>query len=48
MNEAPWYVIPANYKWFRNWAVAKIITNALTEMKIKYPKSPPHHKKINV
>jgi polyphosphate kinase 2 (PPK2 family) len=48
MDEAPWYVIPANYKWFRNWAVAKIITNALTEMKIKYPKSPPHHKKINV
>jgi PPK2 family polyphosphate:nucleotide phosphotransferase len=48
MNEPPWYVIPANYKWFRNWAVAKIITNALTEMKIKYPKSPPHHKKINV
>ena len=47
MNEAPWYVIPANYKWFRNWAVAKIITNALTEMELKYPKAPPHHKKIN-
>jgi polyphosphate kinase 2 (PPK2 family) len=47
MNEAPWYVIPANYKWFRNWAVAKIITNALTEMKIKYPKTPAHHKKIH-
>jgi len=47
MNQAPWYVIPANYKWFRNWAVAKIITNALTEMKIKYPKTPAHHKKIH-
>lgn len=47
MNESPWYVIPANYKWFRNWAVAKIITNALTEMNIKYPKTPAHHKKIH-
>jgi hypothetical protein len=27
---------------------AKIITNALIEMKIKYPKSPPHHKDIKI
>jgi polyphosphate kinase 2 (PPK2 family) len=38
IREAPWYVIPANNKWFRNWVVSKIITNALIEMKIKYPK----------
>jgi PPK2 family polyphosphate:nucleotide phosphotransferase len=48
IGEAPWYVIPANNKWFRNWVVAKIITNALIEMKIKYPKSPPHHKDIKI
>jgi PPK2 family polyphosphate:nucleotide phosphotransferase len=48
IREAPWYVIPANNKWFRNWVVAKIITNALIEMKIKYPKSPPHHKDIKI
>jgi PPK2 family polyphosphate:nucleotide phosphotransferase len=48
IREAPWYVIPANNKWFRNWVVAKIITNALIEMKIKYPKSPLHHKDIKI
>lgn len=37
MKHAPWYVIPANKKWFRNWAISEIITNAMTEMKIKYP-----------
>ena len=48
IGEAPWYVIPANNKWFRNWVVVKIITNALIEMKIKYPKSLPHHKKMKI
>src|SRR5215831_10367793 len=23
----PWYIIPSNLKWFRNWAVAQIIVN---------------------
>jgi PPK2 family polyphosphate:nucleotide phosphotransferase len=45
IKEAPWYVIPANNKWFRNWVVSKIITNALVEMKIKSPKSGLHYKK---
>ncbi|HEX5672744.1 MAG TPA: PPK2 family polyphosphate kinase [Nitrososphaeraceae archaeon] len=35
IRQAPWYVIPANKKWFRNWVISKIITNAMTEMKIK-------------
>jgi len=34
---APWYVIPANLKWFRNWAVARTIVNSLDRMKLKYP-----------
>jgi polyphosphate kinase 2 (PPK2 family) len=44
IKEAPWYVIPANRKWFRNWAISKIITTTLKEMKIKFPNSSPHHK----
>jgi len=48
IREAPWYVIPANNKWFRNWVVSKIITNALVEMKIKYPKSAQHYKHIKI
>ncbi|HEX2305479.1 MAG TPA: PPK2 family polyphosphate kinase [Nitrososphaeraceae archaeon] len=48
IREAPWYVIPANKKWFRNWLVSKIITNALVEMKIKFPKSAAHYKNIKI
>jgi PPK2 family polyphosphate:nucleotide phosphotransferase len=48
MKEAPWYVIPANKKWFRNWAISKIITNTLIEMKIRYPKFTPHHKNMKI
>ena len=35
---APWFVIPANKKWFRNYAVSQIITDALEAMKMEYPK----------
>ncbi len=34
---APWYVIPANKKWYRNLAVSQIIVEALEEMKMKFP-----------
>jgi len=34
---APWYVIPANDKVYRNWAVTKILTETLQEMNPKYP-----------
>jgi PPK2 family polyphosphate:nucleotide phosphotransferase len=35
---APWYVIPANRKWFRNLAVAQILVETLEGMKLHYPK----------
>jgi PPK2 family polyphosphate:nucleotide phosphotransferase len=35
---APWYVIPANHKWFRNLAVSQIMRETLEEMDLKYPK----------
>jgi PPK2 family polyphosphate:nucleotide phosphotransferase len=35
---APWYVIPANHKWFRNLAVAQILVETLENMKLRYPK----------
>ena len=34
---APWYIIPANNKWFRNYAIAAIITQTLDGLKLKYP-----------
>jgi PPK2 family polyphosphate:nucleotide phosphotransferase len=35
---APWYVIPADHKWFRNWAVSHILLEALEQMRPKFPK----------
>jgi polyphosphate kinase 2 (PPK2 family) len=35
---APWFVIPANHKWFRNLAVSRIIADALDDMNLKLPK----------
>jgi PPK2 family polyphosphate:nucleotide phosphotransferase len=34
---APWYVIPADDKDYRNWAVAQILVETLREMDPKYP-----------
>jgi PPK2 family polyphosphate:nucleotide phosphotransferase len=34
---APWYIIPANKKWFRNVAVSHIITETLEGMHMKFP-----------
>jgi PPK2 family polyphosphate:nucleotide phosphotransferase len=34
---APWYVVPADRKWYRNWAVSQIVLDALTEMAPAFP-----------
>ena len=34
---APWYVVPANNKDYRNWAVSRILLETLDEMDPQYP-----------
>ncbi len=36
-KHAPWFVIPANHKWFRNLAISKILCEYLTALDMKYP-----------
>jgi PPK2 family polyphosphate:nucleotide phosphotransferase len=36
-KHAPWFVIPANHKWFRNLAVSKIVADALESIGMKSP-----------
>jgi PPK2 family polyphosphate:nucleotide phosphotransferase len=36
--EAPWYVIPANHKWFRNLAVSQIMADTMEELGMAFPK----------
>jgi PPK2 family polyphosphate:nucleotide phosphotransferase len=35
---APWYVIPADHKWYRNLLVAEIVVKTLRDFKMDYPK----------
>lgn len=36
---APWYVIPADRKWYRNWAVTKLLIAELEGMELDWPKA---------
>ena len=36
-EQAPWYVVPADRKWYRNWAVSHIVVEALEAMEPRYP-----------
>jgi PPK2 family polyphosphate:nucleotide phosphotransferase len=40
-KHAPWYVIPADKKWFRDLLVSEIIVSALEELHLEYPPLPP-------
>jgi len=35
---APWFVIPANKKWFRNLAISSLVVEAMESLKLKFPK----------
>ncbi len=37
---APWYIVPADHKWFRNWVVSDIIAKTLKKMKLRLPPPP--------
>ena len=36
-KHAPWYVIPADHKWFRNLAVSRIVVETLESLDMKFP-----------
>lgn len=36
-KRAPWYIIPANHKWFRNLAISQIVADTMDEMGMKLP-----------
>jgi len=35
---APWYVVPANHKWARDFAIVEVVLGTLKKMKPRYPK----------
>jgi PPK2 family polyphosphate:nucleotide phosphotransferase len=39
-DAAPWYVVPADHKWYRDWAVTHLLTEAMDGMSLRYPDLP--------
>jgi len=44
-GKAPWYIIPADKKWFTRLAVSEIIVEKMKSMKLHYPVVTEEHKK---
>ncbi len=36
----PWFVVPADHKWYRDWIVAQLLAETLDSMKLEYPARP--------
>lgn len=36
-DAAPWYVVPSDRKWYRNWAISEILLETLRELNPQYP-----------
>jgi PPK2 family polyphosphate:nucleotide phosphotransferase len=36
-KKAPWFIIPANHKWFRNLAISRIVVEHLEQLNMKQP-----------
>jgi PPK2 family polyphosphate:nucleotide phosphotransferase len=38
-DHAPWYIVPANHKWFRDLVISSTLVETLEGLKMKFPKS---------
>ena len=47
-ERAPWYVVPANNKWFRNLAVAEIVADVIEDLDPQYPEPAEDLSKIRI
>jgi len=36
---APWYIVPANRKWYRDLVISSVLVDTLEGLKMEYPKS---------
>ena len=45
---APWHIIPANRKWYRDYVIAQVIVEAMEKLKLKWPKPKEDLSKIKI
>lgn len=36
-DHAPWYVVPADRKWYRDWAVATLLQETMADLRLAFP-----------
>lgn len=36
----PWYVVPADHKWYRDWVIAQLLAETLDDLKLHFPARP--------
>jgi PPK2 family polyphosphate:nucleotide phosphotransferase len=36
-DDAPWYLVPSDHKWYRNWAVARLLVEMFEALDQRYP-----------
>lgn len=36
-DDAPWFVVPANDKWYRNWAIAHLLLETMADLGLGWP-----------
>jgi PPK2 family polyphosphate:nucleotide phosphotransferase len=34
---APWYIVPSDTKWYRNWAIGQLLGEVMEDFKLEYP-----------
>src|SRR3954467_7115028 len=39
-EDTPWYVVPSDRKWYRNWAVGRLLLETLTDLAPRAPEPP--------
>lgn len=39
-DEAPWYVVPGDHPWYREWAVARLLSETLGDLDLHWPERP--------
>ena len=47
-KHAPWHIVPANRKWFRDYLVASTIVKALEQLHLKWPKCKDDLSKVKI
>ena len=47
-DDAPWYIVPANRKWYRNLVISRILVETLEGLKMEWPPLEPEAEGITI